>query len=155
MLVACVRRNRRQLGVCRDGAGGMRWRWRIRRIVEAPTRWPSLTNSPWIRMYPPARVLSRHPHYKGGEDVLDRWPSGPVRIGPSSADEAAMPAQDRVRGDYSAAPQRSRQPPHERDEHGPVRPVQPWSWVGAAQDGDLVAQHEELDVLGGGRTAHR
>ena len=35
-----------------DGAGGMRWRWRIRRIVEAPTRWPSLSSSPWIRMYP-------------------------------------------------------------------------------------------------------
>jgi hypothetical protein len=28
-------------------------------------------------------------------------------------------------------------------------------WVGAAQDGDLVAQHEELDVLGGGRAAHQ
>jgi hypothetical protein len=53
MVVACVRRNRRQLvSVCRDGAGGIRWRFRIRRIVEAPTRWPSLSNSPWIRMYP-------------------------------------------------------------------------------------------------------
>ena len=30
-----------------------------------------------------------------------------------------------------------------------------WSWVGAAQDGDLVAQHEELDVLGGGRAARQ
>ena len=30
----------------------MRWRLRIRRIVEAPMRWPSLSNSPWIRMYP-------------------------------------------------------------------------------------------------------
>ena len=53
MLVAWVRRNCRQLvSVCRNGAGGMRWRCRIRRIVEAPTRWPSLSNSPWIRMYP-------------------------------------------------------------------------------------------------------
>jgi hypothetical protein len=34
-------------------------------------------------------------------------------------------------------------------------PIQAWSWVGAAQDGDLVAQHEELDVLGGGRAAHQ
>src|SRR5512132_4587748 len=147
MLVACVRRNRRQLGVCRDGAGGMRWRWRIRRIVEAPTRWPSLTNSPWIRMYPPARVLSRHPHYKGGEDVLDRWPSGPVRVGPSSADEAAMPAQDRVRGDQAMATQCAGQPPDERGEDRPVRPLQPGFGVGAAEYGDLMAQHEELDVL--------
>jgi hypothetical protein len=31
---------------------------------------------------------------------------------------------------------------------------QAWSWVGAAQDGDLVPQHEELNILGGGRAAH-
>jgi len=53
MLVAWVRRNCRQLvSVCRSGAGGIRWRRRIRRIVEAPTRWPSLSSSPWILRYP-------------------------------------------------------------------------------------------------------
>jgi len=51
------------------------------------------------------------------------------------------------------ATQRSGQPPHERGEHGPVRPVHARSWVGAAQDCNLVPQHEELDVLGGGRSA--
>jgi len=66
-----------------------------------------------------------------------------------------MPAQDRARGDQAMAAQRSGQPPHEGGEHGPVRPVQPWPWVAAAQDGDLVPQHEELDVLGGGRAAHQ
>ena len=45
------------------------------------------------------------------------------------------------------------QPLHEGSEHGPVRPVQAWSWVGAAQDGDFVAQHEELDLFGGGGAA--
>ena len=45
--------------------------------------------------------------------------------------------------------------PHECREHGPVSPVQAWSWVGAAQDGDLMAQHEELDILGGGRAARQ
>jgi hypothetical protein len=52
-------------------------------------------------------------------------------------------------------PQWSRQQPHERGEHGPVRPLEPRSRVGAAQDGDFVAQHEELDVLGGGRAAQQ
>ena len=47
------------------------------------------------------------------------------------------------------ATQRSGQPPDEGGEHGSVGPVQAWSWVGAAQDGDFVAQHEEFDVLGG------
>jgi hypothetical protein len=53
------------------------------------------------------------------------------------------------------ATQCSRQPPHERGEDRPVRPVQARTWVGAAQDGDFVAQYEELDVLGGGRAAYQ
>ena len=104
---------------------------------------------------PPARVLSRHPHHQGDEDVVDGRASGAAGIGPSSADKAAMPAQDRVRGDQTMNPQCSRQPPHERGEHGPVRPIHTRTWVAAAQHGDLVAQHEELDVLGGGRAAHQ
>jgi hypothetical protein len=52
------------------------------------------------------------------------------------------------------ATQRSGQPLHEGGEYGPVRPVHVWSWFGAAQDGDFVAQDEELDVLGGGRATH-
>jgi hypothetical protein len=40
-------------------------------------------------------------------------------------------------------------------EHGSVRPFQAWSCIGAAQDSDLVAQHEELDNLGRGRSAHQ
>ena len=53
MVAAWVRRNCRQLvSVCRIGAGGIRSALRIRRIVEAPTRWPSLSSSPWIRWYP-------------------------------------------------------------------------------------------------------
>jgi hypothetical protein len=49
----------------------------------------------------PARVLPGHAHDQGGEGVVDRWASGPVGVGPSSADEAAVPAQDRVRGDQA------------------------------------------------------
>ena len=59
-----------------------------------------------------------------------------------------MPAEDRVRSDQAMATQCAWQPPHEGGEHGPVGPIHAWSWVGAAQDGDLVPQHEELDVLG-------
>ena len=66
-----------------------------------------------------------------------------------------MPAQDRVRLDQTMGSQCSGQPSDERGEHGSVRPVQPWPRVGAAQDGDLVAQHEELDVLASGRAAQQ
>ena len=104
---------------------------------------------------PPARILPRHPHHQRGEDVVDRWPSGLVGVGPSAAHEAAMPTQDRVRGDQAVAAQCAGQLLHEGCEHGSVGPVHAWSWVGAAQDGDLMAQHEELDVLGVRRSGHQ
>ena len=66
-----------------------------------------------------------------------------------------MPAQDRARGDQAMGSQCAGQPLDEGGEHGSFRPVQAWSWVGAAQYGDLVAQDEEFDVLGGGRSAHQ
>ena len=66
-----------------------------------------------------------------------------------------MPTQDRVRGDHAVAPQCAGQPPDEGSEHGPVRPIHARSRVGAAQDGDVVAQDEELDVLGRGPAAHQ
>ena len=49
-----------------------------------------------------------------------------------------MAAQDRVRGDQAVATQCAGQLRNEGGEHGPVCPVQAWSWVGAAQDGDFV-----------------
>jgi hypothetical protein len=53
MAAAWACRNCRQVvPVCRFGAGGIRRALRTRRIVEAPTRWPSLSSSPWIRWYP-------------------------------------------------------------------------------------------------------
>ena len=67
-----------------------------------------------------------------------------------------MPAQDRVRGDQAVATQCSGQPPGEGGEDRSVRPVHAWSRVAAPKDCDFVAQHEELDVLGGGRaTQHQ
>jgi hypothetical protein len=48
------------------------------------------------------------------------------------------------------AAQCSGEPLDERGEHGPVRPLQTRSGVDAAQHGDLMAQHGQLDVLDGG-----
>ena len=104
---------------------------------------------------PPARVLLRHPRHQGGERVVDRWPSAPVRVGPSSTHEAAMPTQDRVRCDQAMATQCAGQPRDEGGEHGPVRLVHARSWIGATQDGDLVPQHDELDIVDCGRAAHQ
>jgi hypothetical protein len=40
------------VSVWRFGAGGIFRAFKTRRIVEAVTRWPSLSNLPWIRCYP-------------------------------------------------------------------------------------------------------
>ena len=65
-----------------------------------------------------------------------------------------MPAQDRARGDQAMATQRPRRPLDQGGEHGPG-PPSPCAVAGvsAAQHSDLMAQHEELNILGGGRTA--
>jgi hypothetical protein len=53
MVDAGVCRNCRQVvSVSRIGAGGIRPRCGTRRMVDAATRWPSLSNSPWILWYP-------------------------------------------------------------------------------------------------------
>jgi hypothetical protein len=155
MLVAWVRRNCRQVvSVCRDGG------WDVVALQDPPDRRGAHTVAEAEQLaldphVPPARVLPRHPYHQSGDDVLDRWPSGPVRVGPPPAQEAAMPTQDRVRSDQAVATQCAGQPPDEGGEHGPVRPTHRWSWVGAAQDGDLVAQHEDLDILGCGRATRQ
>ncbi len=41
----------RRVGLAFRGRSSLR-DVRIRRIVDAPTRWPSLSSSPWIRWYP-------------------------------------------------------------------------------------------------------
>jgi hypothetical protein len=66
-----------------------------------------------------------------------------------------MPAQDRARRDQALAAQCSGRPPDEGGEDRSVRPVRAWSRVAATQNGDLVPQHEELDVLGGGRATQQ
>jgi hypothetical protein len=62
-----------------------------------------------------------------------------------------VPTQDGARGDQVMAAQCSGQPSDEGREDGTVRPVQAGFWVGAAEYGNFVAQHEEFDALGGGR----
>jgi hypothetical protein len=86
----------------------------------------------------PSRVLRRHLHDQCRDGVVDRRASGLVRVHPLVVYQAAMPAQNRVRGDQAMAAQRSGQPLDERGEHSPVRPLETRSGIGAAQHGDLM-----------------
>jgi hypothetical protein len=52
MVDASVRRNCRQVDRVRCVAGGIRSRFSTRRTVDAPTRYPRPSSSPWIRLSP-------------------------------------------------------------------------------------------------------
>ena len=63
--------------------------------------------------------------------------------------------QDGARGDEAMDPRCSGQLSDEGGEDGPVGPVQARSGVGAAQHRDLMPQHQQFDVLGGGRATYQ
>ena len=118
-------------------------------MVDALTRWPSLSSSPWILLYPQSLFSVASPLDQRGDLGASRRPSRPVRAGPLAGGEAAVPAQDGAGGDQ---PVRSQAPGQEPDQRGGDRaagPVEPGPGIGAAQHGDLVPQYERLGVLGG------
>ena len=78
----------------------------------------------------------------------DRRTARPVRVGPLPGDEAAVPPKHGPRGDQPVRPQACGQEPDQRGEDRAVGPVEAWPGLGAAQHGNLVPQHEQLDVLG-------
>ena len=59
-----------------------------------------------------------------------------------------MPAKHGARGDQPVCPQAPGQDADQRGEDRAVGPVQVRPRMGAAQHGNLVPQHEQLDVLG-------
>jgi hypothetical protein len=60
-----------------------------------------------------------------------------------------MPAQDRCRGGQQSAAAMSGQKSGEDGDHGPVTLTDLWSGCAALQHGKLMAQNEDLDLVGG------
>jgi len=144
-----VRRNCRQVeSVCRFGAGGI-----CRAFVDPADRGGAdpvaeleqLALDPQVS---PAVVPGSEPPDERGDLGADRRASRPVRIGPFPGDQAAVPPQHCAGRDQPVHPQSSRQELDEGGEDRAVGPVQAWPGMVAAQHGNLVPQHKELDVLG-------
>ena len=70
-------------------------------------------------------------------------------VGPGAGDHAPVPAQQRLGLDEEARPAGPGQDAAERREQGPVGRLQPGSRRLAAQDDELVAQDEDLEIFGG------
>ena len=148
MLAAWARRNSRQLGPDLRGAGPSPARASSRRTVDGDTRKPSLASSPPIRRCPQRgfsrasrSTRARTSAVTGGRP---RWPGG-CRHFP--AHERAMPPQQRARSDQTRATRRAWQLARCRREQGTISGTKPRPRDLAAQDLELVAQDQQLDVL--------
>jgi hypothetical protein len=92
-------------------------------------------------------VLDGEPLNERGDLGADRRLSRPVRAGPLPGDQAPVPSKDGAGRDQPVHPSGG-QEPGQGGEDSAVGPVQPGPGMGAAQHGDLVPQHQQLDVLG-------
>ena len=97
----------------------------------------------------PARVLPGQPDDQLLDLRVQRWPADPVWVGPRTGDQPPMPAQQRLGLDQEARPMSPGQDATDRGKQRPVGGLQPGTWSLAAQDRELVAQHQDLEVLGG------
>jgi hypothetical protein len=98
----------------------------------------------------PCGVLVGEAQDEGGEFPGDRWASGPGGfLFPFPPEQSAVPGHEGAGGDETVAAQSAREVAGEGGEHGAVRPrqVRPGAQL-APQHRDLVAQCEELNVLG-------
>jgi hypothetical protein len=85
-----------------------------------------------------------HPRvWRGGLLGRTGWSSGGGRGAGASA------TQDGGRGDQQSAAPASGEQAGDGGDHGAVAPTDLWSWCAALQDGQLMAQHEDLDLVGG------
>jgi hypothetical protein len=73
-----------------------------------------------------------------------------VRVGPAATDQVGVPAQHGPRGDDQAqlAEVAAGQQPGQRGQDSPVSPGQPLGFDLALEHGDLMAQDQDLGVLG-------
>jgi hypothetical protein len=93
-------------------------------MVDALTRWPSFSSSPWIRWYPQLLFSVGEPFDQSGDLGADPRPSCPVRVGPVAGDQTAVPTQDGAGGDQPVRPQLPGQEPDQRGADRAVGPVE-------------------------------
>jgi hypothetical protein len=72
-----------------------------------------------------------------------------VRGGPTAGNQAPVPAQQRLGLDEEAGPAGPGRHPADRGQQRPVSGLQPGTWGLPPQHGQLMAEDEELQVLGG------
>jgi len=95
----------------------------------------------------PGRVLPCQAQDQVADLLAGRRSAGLTRVRPLALDEAAVPGEQRARRDQPVAAQPGRQQAGQRGQDRPVGPVEPGLGDLAAQDGDFVAEDQDLGVL--------
>jgi hypothetical protein len=127
----------------RRGAGWPRRCWPDPALVAEPAQ---LTVDATIA---PGRVLPGQPQHQRADLPRGTRTATSVWVAPAAPDQLPMPAQQRLGPDERPVPAQARQQPHQSSQHGSVCPIHPRSGHRPPQYRDLVAQHEQLGVLGG------
>ena len=149
--LAGARRNSAHVGPLRRGAGPARAARSRLRTVVAPTRIPSLRSSPWTRTQP-RRGFSHpgEPEDERADRGIGRRPAGAsgLAVRPPPPHELAVPPQQRRRRDEEGGPAVARDRPARRGEEHPVHGPEPGRARRPPQHPELVAEDEDLEVLG-------
>jgi hypothetical protein len=94
----------------------------------------------------PPRIVAGQAQYQVSDLVADRWPARRVRVGPAPAEQAAVPGQQRRRGQDPVRSYLAGQQLGQGGQDRPVRPEQPRPTSDlATQHRHLMPQHEDLD----------
>ena len=108
----------------------------------------------------PSRVLPSQPKDQVSDLGIKRRPARSTcrAVGPLPSDQLAVPAKKRLRCDKERGPSVPGKGPARRDEQDAVPRAKRWSTNLSAKDLQLVAKHENLDILrllvgSGGRNA--
>jgi hypothetical protein len=149
MPAACRRRNARQLvrGPPRRGGKAVGAQNPADRAGRHPPTEPQqLAVDPLVA---PPRILVGKPHDQPLHLVGDRRPSlVGGRVGPASGHHAPVPAQQRLGLHHEHRPPRTWEQAAQRRKQRAVGGLQAGPWLLAAQHRELVAQYQDLDLVG-------
>jgi hypothetical protein len=122
--------------------------WRIFQTVEAPI-WAESGEFAVHASIAPGRVLGGQADCQCPQAGWDGWSTGlAVAGGPVARGESSVPAQDRGGCDEKATSTMAGESSDEGGDQCSAGPVHRGSRGAAVQYGELVAQYEDLDVLG-------
>jgi hypothetical protein len=96
----------------------------------------------------PPGVLAGQTHDERGDLLVNRWATGrSMRISPAPRDEPTVPGEERLGCHRKAPPGRAGEKPAQRGDKGAIGGLVGRAPDLASENGDLVSQGKELDVL--------